>query len=197
MPFKTWVTNEVLTSTDVNTYLGKQTIAQVTSVTRPASPAEGQTVAESDTDRITGFDGTAWQRLAHWSATGRTGTRLRRVANQSIPNSTLTNVSWDTEDADSDGLISVSSDTITVPSGLGGLWIVRATILLSGSSGDGSLSIQVNAVNHTTTIRNTSNATATWFGVIGDAQTIKVPVFQASGGALNLTGDLIAMRIGA
>lgn len=63
MPFKTWVTNEVLTSTDVNTYLGNQTIAQVTSVTRPASPVEGQMIYETDTDRFVAYDGAAWQEV--------------------------------------------------------------------------------------------------------------------------------------
>lgn len=60
MAFKTWATNEVLTSSDMNTYVGKQVISQLTSVTLPASPAEGQTVYCTDTDKFVVWDGAAW-----------------------------------------------------------------------------------------------------------------------------------------
>lgn len=59
MPLQTWVTNQVLTSTDMN-IVGRQSIAVVTSVTRPASPVEGQTIYETDTDKFVAYDGAAW-----------------------------------------------------------------------------------------------------------------------------------------
>lgn len=79
MPAKTWVTNEVLTSTDVNTYLGKQVVTSCTSATRPASPADGQPIYETDTDRVMVYDGAAWQVVSHtgawmsWSPTWKQG----------------------------------------------------------------------------------------------------------------------------
>lgn len=62
MPLQTWVTNQVLTSTDMN-IVGRQSIAVVTSVTRPASPVEGQTIYETDTDKFVVWDGAAWQEV--------------------------------------------------------------------------------------------------------------------------------------
>ena len=63
MPFKTWATNEVLTSSDMNTYVGNQVISQLTSVTLPSSPGEGQTVYCTDTDKFVVWDGAAWQEV--------------------------------------------------------------------------------------------------------------------------------------
>jgi len=55
---------------------------------------------------------------------GDVGCRLRRVANQSINNITETAISWDTEDQDTDGFITVTATTITIPTGLGGLYAI-------------------------------------------------------------------------
>lgn len=52
----------------------------------------------------------------------RDGCTLRRAANQSVNTGTTTSISWDTEDADPQAFISVTSATITIPSGLGGLY---------------------------------------------------------------------------
>src|SRR6266540_549169 len=56
---------------------------------------------------------------------GDVGCRLRRVAVQSINNITSTSISWDTEDQDTDGFIAVTSATITIPTGLGGLYAIQ------------------------------------------------------------------------
>jgi hypothetical protein len=86
-------------------------------------PYEGQLWTDVTNDRLMSGDASnASQRIAHYSSSGRTGVRLRRAANQSMTNATLTSVSWDTEDVDSDGFISVASTTITIPAGLGGLY---------------------------------------------------------------------------
>ena len=61
MAFKTFTAGEVLTASDVNTYLAKQSRIVCTSGTRPGSPVEGMTIYETDLNRIMGYDGTAWQ----------------------------------------------------------------------------------------------------------------------------------------
>lgn len=69
-----------------------------------------------------------------------TEVKLRRVAAQSYSyagGSTQTGyISWDTEDADVGGFISATSDTLTVPAGLGGLylWNYRFTCDLTSGS---------------------------------------------------------------
>lgn len=88
MPFKTWATNEVLTSSDMNTYVGKQVISQLTSVTLPSSPGEGQTVYCTDTDQFVVWDGAAWQEVLQVGAwTSFTPTLTQNGAKSTSTNS--------------------------------------------------------------------------------------------------------------
>lgn len=52
MAFKTFVDSVALPASDLNTYLMKQAVIVCTSGTRPASPTEGMTIYETDTDRL-------------------------------------------------------------------------------------------------------------------------------------------------
>ena len=62
MAFKTFTAGAVLTASDVNTYLAKQAVIVCTSSTRPASPPEGMTIYETDTDKMLTYvsSGTGW-----------------------------------------------------------------------------------------------------------------------------------------
>jgi hypothetical protein len=66
---------------------------------------------------------------------GDVGCRLRRVANQSISSGVTTSVSWDTEDVDTSGFIAVTSTTITIPTGLDGLYAITYDARGPGISG--------------------------------------------------------------
>ena len=68
----------------------EQVVATVLDAARPASTAEGRLIAVTDKDRLEAATGAAWVRVAHWTTSGRTGCILRRVANQSIANTTDT-----------------------------------------------------------------------------------------------------------
>jgi hypothetical protein len=65
MPFKTFVAGEILTSSDVNTFLGAQAISVFADATaRDAaitSPVEGQFAFRTDDDVLEYWDGTAWE----------------------------------------------------------------------------------------------------------------------------------------
>jgi hypothetical protein len=52
MAFKTWADGVALPASDLNTYLGKQSVIVCTAGTRPASPIEGMTIYETDTDKL-------------------------------------------------------------------------------------------------------------------------------------------------
>lgn len=52
MAFKTFVAETTLPAADLNTYLMKQSVIVCTSGTRPASPIEGMTIYETDTDKL-------------------------------------------------------------------------------------------------------------------------------------------------
>jgi hypothetical protein len=60
MPIKTFTVGSVLTASDVNTYLMNQSVIVCTSSTRPASPVEGMTIYQTDTDNQWFYDGAAW-----------------------------------------------------------------------------------------------------------------------------------------
>jgi hypothetical protein len=104
-----------------------------TAATRPGSPAEGDIIYETDTDRVLIYTGAAWVRVAWNTAAARTGITLRRAAVQTVATTSVTNVSFDTEDFDSDGFIAVTSATVTVPANLGGLYSL--SLLVSGALG--------------------------------------------------------------
>lgn len=59
MGFKTFAAGDVLTASDVNTYLMKQTVIVCTSSTRP-TPVQGMTIYETDTNWVQVYNGSAW-----------------------------------------------------------------------------------------------------------------------------------------
>jgi hypothetical protein len=59
MAFKVFAPG-VLTSSDVNTFLMRQAVITCTSTTRPASPNEGMTIYETNTDLYRVYDGANW-----------------------------------------------------------------------------------------------------------------------------------------
>lgn len=72
----------------------------------------------------------------------RTGVRLRRAAAQSVADATQTDISWDTEDEDTDAFWS-SGATVTIPTGLGGIYAITyvpvVASLTAGSRAFGSI----------------------------------------------------------
>lgn len=66
MPYKDFSVGEILTSSDVDTYLMSQVIIRCTSSTRPSSPAEGWHIYETDTDLTQVYNGTTWVPVGGW-----------------------------------------------------------------------------------------------------------------------------------
>lgn len=67
MPFKTFVSGEILTASDVNTYIMKQQIAVFAGTAARGSaipsPSEGQFAYLSDSNKLSYYDGSAWKVL--------------------------------------------------------------------------------------------------------------------------------------
>lgn len=59
MPQKTWVSGETILATDLNA-LSQQAVITCTSATRPASPVNGMTIYQTDTNTMFTYNGTAW-----------------------------------------------------------------------------------------------------------------------------------------
>lgn len=60
MGFQTFTAGSVLTAAEVNDYLMRQAVIVCTSGTRPASPVEGMTIYETDTDKLLIYSGSSW-----------------------------------------------------------------------------------------------------------------------------------------
>ena len=201
MPDAGLADGSVLTSANYDTYLRQQVVAQVTSGTRPTA-VEGRLIAETDTDRIVCHDGTNWVRIVGFTASGRNGCTLARVATQTINTGTWTAVSFDTETSDTDGFIAVTSDTITIPTGLGGVYIMTGSVGWSGTPGTNS-AIEF-YINGGTSWRfpigagsqNTVTA-CTLTLALSAADTVQFRVYQDGAATRTITSNLSLYRIAA
>lgn len=125
--------------------------------------------------------------------------RVYNDANQSIPDSTVTALTFNTERFDTDGIHSTTSNTSRLTCRTAGVYHMDAHVeFASNSTGERQLLLKLNG---TTFIAADSRAAingnptkasipTTYQLVVGDY--VEVFVFQSSGGALNvLTGDLV------
>ena len=197
--FYDFTAGQVLSAAFVDSYLMQQAIIADTSA--PTASHEGMMWFDQTENRLKIYNGTSWIRTSIWSAAnGRTGVYCSRTANQSIPDSTATNVSFDTEGYDSDAYIATTSTTVTIPSGLGGLYTVSANCIWSASPiGGSALSyLQVTSggdIERSDSIGTRNSVAQTLALDAGDS--ITVAVWQSTGGAINITDcRLRAWRLG-
>jgi len=112
-----------------------------------------------------------------------------RATNLSIPNATETDITFDAETVDTDGFLTPTSATITVPTGLGGLYSFGLKFTLSASGGASAGMVDVNG----TQVENVglTQGTSVNFGLTGTlllaaGDTVKFRCLHNNGGALNL-----------
>lgn len=201
MPYPAVTTNQALTSSYLNTNYSDQVVSTVLSSGKPAG-TEGQLIAVTNQDRLEVYSGTAWVRVGGWSSAGRTGAVLRRAATQSIGITSDTAISWDTEDTDTDGFITVTSSTITIPSGLDGIYSISAAvawasspgansnvrIALTGVSGDYRTCVGTSTVAYQNQVVSATVALAA-------TNTVAINCYQSTGGAINVTARLELWRL--
>ncbi len=154
----------------------------------------------SDLDRVEVYSGSAWQRLAHYSATGRTVVRVSRATNLAVATLTDTSLTWTIEDSDVDGFIPAGSDMFTVPAGLGGLYGYDLRAVYSApTGGQNTISIFKNGVRHTTQLCSNDFTAAGSGGTIllAAADTMQVTLYQGSGFTLQVNpASMTLMRLG-
>jgi len=134
-----------------------------------------------------------------WAAgtTGAKGCSLYRTADQSIANSTATLISWNNELYDTDAYHDNSTNPtrITIPTGLGGKYLISTTLPYSQNAvgqrvgyinKNGSLLYLTAQGNLSATIGTFVDYVYTAELVAGDY--IEIQTFQDSGGALNVLG---------
>ena len=135
------------------------------------------------------------------NATDRVGCAIRRSTNQSVSSSTsFSNISWNTEDFDSDGFFSPTSTTVTIPSGLGGLYAITFQVSsgLPPNGSEGGMRVIAGG--------NTYGWTGRPFAVAGSVgitiplaagNTITCGAFQSVGSPANFQGSLWVHRLSA
>lgn len=90
MAFKTFAVGDVLTASDVNTYLMKQAVIVCTSGTRPSSPPEGMHIYQTDTDSEFVYSGSGWVEMGRWGAwTAFTPSWTAATTNPTLGNGTM------------------------------------------------------------------------------------------------------------
>ena len=119
-------------ASDVDGAMGAMTQSEINALTA-GQKWTGRRVYNSTTARWQVYNGTSWLNEGGIDYTGAC-LRLRRAASASISNgSNGSEITWDTEDADPEAWITVSSKYPTVPTGLGGLYAFHVKVV--GSNG--------------------------------------------------------------
>lgn len=153
--------------------------------------------------------GTSTRALMNTPDTKDNGARRPRVtlyrsASQSINSGSDTNLSWDTESHDADGLHAGGNEFFTVPAQYAGAWSVMGQVTWASNStgrrivkitvnGTAVAQTAVNAVSGGSTIIQ-ANAPAL---VLASGDVVRVQVFQDSGGSLNATSGETATFMSA
>ena len=133
------------------------------------------------------------QSLENYLNTFQPTLKIRRVASQYISGATAY-ISFDTEDSDPYGFITVPSTTITVPTGLSGLYAIGCKMLTTGSSVSDARYYISSSPTEAIQFNNPAaqaNIYATVY--LEDGDTVQVSVDEPS--SANYTGTLWMTRI--
>lgn len=166
-----------------------------TSSTRPTGTQRyvGRFIYETDTGRMYVWKGSAWGFLSgsppRWN--------VHPLAGQNVANSTNTGLVWGGENYDTDGFHStaLNTDRVTIPAGLGGVYMVGYTVGVNAASNVVAAWIDVNGVGAGiryafNQIPNNSSFGVLMQGaapiVLNAGDYINVTVFQNSGSTLNM-----------
>lgn len=174
------------------------------------SANEGQLIYVTDEDRFYTYSGAAWVRVGWGSTTsGRTGCTATATTLSVASGASTQTITFGAETFDSDGYITPSSTTVTIPTGLGGLYTIAANIQWDtdpGASTFTSIRILSGSQNYafrsdTTLFRSAFGTTDYFTGIsaslpLAAADQLQLVCTQNSGGAINVNAVLHVYRIG-
>lgn len=191
----TAITNGEITDTRFY-YAASGGVIRCRSTVRPTSGQVnvGQIIYEFDTGRtyITHDSGATWQLVL-----GRMGAVARRVAAQTLSDTTFTLVSFDTEDVDTHGMFAPTSTNITIPADGAGIWAIHVQMFL-GAVPTGLAMVVVEATGFEQARNNftDANAAVDLVMVLSGSIVITVNVFaDLPGASTTMTGSISAYRI--
>ncbi len=194
-------TGNVISTTEHNTYVRDQTVNQFASSAARASaitsPSEGMISYLADTNSFEYYTGSAWERF---ELRPRTAV-VRRTTTQSISNTTLTPVSFTSEVVDNASMIAVTSDTITLSTA--GVWLITGGAIFALSGGGDRIAyiehagaeIEGGGNTLTNSAANTIRSSVACCVLAAASDTVKLVVYQSTGGALNINSARLACML--
>lgn len=125
----------------------------------------------------------------------KNGAAARRLANQSIPNNSVTLMSFDNESYDTNSLFSPPSTNITIQSD--GVYACTFQAVFSASPGTSAwVSVGINGGRQgATACQGDVISAASFICPLSAGMTISGVIYQISGAAINATGALFVTRI--
>ena len=180
------------TTADVTPLTTKGDVFTFSTVDARIGVGANNTVLTADSAEATGLK---WATPA--SGSTYIGASISMSANQSIPNTTDTKLSWDTEQWDTTAIHAAGSPTrMTVPTGYNGKWRVSGQIITASGSGGVEISIYVNGTRY---VAGTPNFGSPQLGSsrgcdvamnlelnLSVADYVELECWQNSGGSLNV-----------
>lgn len=190
MPYKTFTAGEILTASDVMTYLMNQVVVTCTSGTRPPA-LTGRVIYETDTARLMTYDGSSWQELA---MTNAPRVRAVREATQSLSSGATVAIQFDTAPENPRGMWSAGLPSrLTVPAGGGGTYVIGAAAMFQQhGTGNRQLAIEISGSTQIRqTIPSIGSGLATRVNIhymanLSPGEYVSVTARQDSGTTLNL-----------
>ena len=180
----------------------------LTSATRPSTPIDGETIVESDGNRMVQYTGTRWIRGPHFTSTGRTGVAIGRLAGYSIPDAGPSSyiIPYDAKQIDTDGFAptpdGTTSTTITIPAGanLEGLYIAQLYLIWASIFSARSYIeiVQFDGTNifqHRAITTGDDRASCVALIDVLPGNTIQMAAWQNSGAPVAITGYMYFYRL--
>lgn len=157
-------------------------------------PANASAVTNTILDSATSFD----RRVPSSPLSQFVGVKLRRAALQTLTSGVQATISWDTEDFDTFRFISAPGTTLTVPAGLGGMYLLSYVVTpSSGSLLSHVLELNLNALREAIAIPELGIGHAVTWGPreLAAGDTIVIKETQSSGSDRNITARLVLQQI--
>lgn len=191
MPYKTFTAGEILTASDVMTYLMNQVVVICTSGTRPSAPTEGRVIYETDTDKLMVYTGSSWSEVG---TPDPPRVRAVRESTQSLSSGATVAIAYDTAPENPRSMWSGGNPSrLTVPAGGGGTYVIGgAAMFQQHATGNRQLAIEISGTTHIRqTIPSIGSGLATRVNIsymcnLSPGQYVEITARQDAGVSLNL-----------
>lgn len=191
--YMNFIAGAVLTEAQVDGYLMRQTVMTFASAAARDSALsgvldEGMYAYTEDNDRTWHYNGSAW-----FPVGGRVGCEAYELT-QSCANGVNTAVNFDTESWDTDAFHSGTSTNVTIPSGLGGIYLVsgrcQASTTLGGSGAAVSILVDGAAIAAGYVPAGFTQGSVTNVVELSVGRVLTLAIFNGHGSTINYSGTL-------